>query len=118
MSTPVGGCGAELSGLVAAAEQVADESAREKQLHVRREVAGPVPAEASVEDLPPAWPERREDVLEIGCRRRKAAEGRRVERAAPRRQKAEAGDAARDLEAAAGDVLMRDPVAQQVGRRS
>src|SRR4051812_41765356 len=98
---PHEGCGAKLNGLVAAAEQVPHERAGEQELHVRREVAGPVPAEASVEDLPPARPERREDVLEIGSRRRKAAESRGVEGPAPRRQQAEAGDAAGDLEAAA-----------------
>ena len=74
--------------------------------------------ERAVEQLPAAGPKRGEDVLEIGRRRGEGADGRGVERPAARGQQPDTGDAARDLEAPAGDVLMRNAVAEQMRRRA
>ena len=57
-------------------------------------------------------------MLEIRSRRRQSAERRRVEQPAPRSQEAEAHHAARDLEAAARNVLMRDAVAEKMRGRA
>ncbi len=99
-------------------DEDAHDRSSEHELHVRRERAGPMPAPATVEQLSAAGSECRKDVLEIGRRRRQPAERRAVERPASCRQQTEARDSARDLEAAAGDVLMGDPVAQEMRRRT
>ena len=66
----------------------------------------------------PAQPEPRHEVLEVGHRGRRAAEHGGVERAAPRREQAERDEAAADLEAPVGNVLVRHLVAGDVQRRA
>ena len=75
-------------------------------------------AAPAVEDLVPAHPEPRNDVLEIGHRRGRAAEYRRVERTSPRSEQPEHDKAAADLEAPVGNVLVRQAIAGDVERRT
>lgn len=73
---------------------------------------------AAVEELVPARPQPRHDVLEVGHRARRAAEHGRVERAAASGEQREAGEAAAGLEAQVGDVFVRDVVARDVEERT
>ncbi len=73
---------------------------------------------AAMEDLLPAQPEPRHDVLEVGHRRRCAAEHGGIERAAPRGEQPERRETGADLEAPVGDVLVRHTVAGDVQRRA
>src|SRR5436309_2921936 len=102
--------------LPASSEQQAQERAREQELRLGRD-ADAVAATAAVEDLLPAHTQPRDDVLEVGHRRGSAAEHCGIERAAPGGEQAERGEAAADLEAAVGNVLVRHPVAGDVERR-
>src|SRR4051812_19861964 len=76
-----------------------------------------MPAQPPVKELPAARPRGAEHVLEIGSRGGGRADDGAVQRTAPQREQRDAGNAARDLEAPARDVLVRDPVAEQVRRR-
>ena len=98
-------------------EQQPHERTRSEQLRLGRD-ADAVPAAAAMEELLSARPEPRDEVLEIGHRRRGAAEHRGVERAAPSREQAEHDEAAADLEAPIGDVLVRHAIARDVQRRA
>ena len=75
-------------------------------------------AAAAVKDLLPAHPQPRHEVLEVRHRRRCAAEHGGVERAAARGEQRERGEAAADLEAPVGDVLVRYAIAGDVERRA
>jgi hypothetical protein len=77
-----------------------------------------VPASAAVEELPAAWAQEREDVLEVGCGARPSAERCRIERAAAGGEEDEAHETAADLEAARADVLVRQPIAREVEDRA
>jgi len=70
-----------------------------------------------VKELLSAWAQRREHVLEVRCRSRKRTEGGRIERAAPGGEKNDRPNSAPDLEAAAADVLVREPVSGKVQER-
>jgi hypothetical protein len=76
-----------------------------------------VATSAAMEELLPARPEPGHDVLEVGHRGGRAAEHRGVERAADGGEHPERHEAASDLEAAVGDVLVRHPVAGDMQRR-
>lgn len=69
-----------------------------------------MPSAAAVKELLSARAQRREDVLEVRCRGRNPPEGGRIDRATSRGEERDGGDAAHDLEAATGDVLVRDMV--------
>ena len=98
-------------------EQAKDRSGKQ-ELELRRESARAVPAAAAVEELPSARAQQREQVLEVRCRSRKRTEGGRIERAAPRREEGDGREPASYLEAAAGDVLVRDVGSREVERGS
>ena len=74
-----------------------------------------MPAEAAVEDLPSARAQERKNVLEVRGGACRGAKRRRIERASPRGEKEEAGEAAPDLEATRGDVLVRQAVIARMG---
>jgi hypothetical protein len=57
-------------------------------------------------------------VLEVGHRGGSTAENRGIEQAAPSGEQAEREDAATDLEAPVGDVLVRHAIARDVQRRT
>jgi hypothetical protein len=94
-------------------EQAEDRSGKQ-ELELRRERARAVPAAAAVKELLSARAQPREHVLEVRCRRRKPAEGGRIERAASHCEEGEGREPASDLETAAGDVLVRDAVCGEV----
>jgi len=73
---------------------------------------------AAVEELLAVRAQPGRDVLEIRHRRRRAAEDGGVEEATPYGEQRERGEAAADLEAPVGDVLVRNPVARHVQRRA
>jgi len=94
-------------------EQAEDRSGKQ-ELELRRERARAMPAAAAVKELLSARAQRREHVLEVRCRSRKRTQGGRIERAASRGEEGDAREPASDLEAAAGDVLVRDAVCGEV----
>ena len=98
-------------------EQAEDRSGKQ-ELELRRERARAVPAAAAVKELLSARAQRREHVLEVRCRSRKRTEGGRIERAASRGEEGDGREPASDLEAAAGDALVRDAVCGEVERGS
>ncbi len=102
--------------LPASAEEQADERAGEQELRLGRH-PGAVAAPAAVEDLLPAGTKPRHDVLEVGHRGSHAAEHGRVERATPRGEQSERGQAAADLEAPVWNVLVRHAVPRDMERR-
>ena len=59
----------------------------------------------------------RKDVLEVWSRRRSRSQRHRIEGPAAHREQADADKATRDLEAAVGDVLVRDPIGGEVEGR-
>jgi hypothetical protein len=71
-----------------------------------------------VEELVPAWTQKRYDVLEIGGGTRGRSDRRRIQQSAPGRQQREAGHAAADLEASRSDVLVRETIAGKVEDRA
>lgn len=103
--------------LPAACEQQAHEHTGGEQLRLGRD-ADAVPSAAAMEELLPTRPEPRDEVLEIGQRRRGAAEHRGVGRAAASSQQGEREEAAADLEAPVRDVLVRHAVAGHVQGRA
>ena len=66
----------------------------------------------------PTRAEPREDMLQVGCRRRDGPERRGIEWAAGCREQQRARGAARDLETPARDVLVRDAIAGKVQQRT
>jgi hypothetical protein len=94
-------------------EQAEDRSGKQ-ELELRRERARALPAAAAVKELLSARAQQREQVLEVRCRSRKRTEGGRIERAASRGEEGDGREPASDLEAAAGDVLVRDAVCGEV----
>jgi hypothetical protein len=97
-------------------EQQPHEHTGGKQLRLGRD-ADAVPPAAAVEELLPTGPQPRNEMLEIGHRRRRAAEHRGVGDAAARREQGERDEAAADLEAPVGDVLVRYAIAGDVQDR-
>jgi hypothetical protein len=81
--------------------------AGQQELQICRKAPRPMPAEAAVEELPPARPKERQDVFQVRCGARSGAEGRRIERTAPAGKEDEARETAANLEAARADVLVR-----------
>ncbi len=73
---------------------------------------------AAVEELATARAQEQEDVLEVGCGARPAAERRRIERAAASGEEDEARETAADLEAARAEVLVGQPIAREVKDRA
>ena len=73
---------------------------------------------AAVEDLLAAHAEPRHDVLQVWHRRGCAAEHGGIERATPRGEQCKRDEAAADLEAPIGDVIVRYAVAGDVQRRA
>jgi hypothetical protein len=71
-----------------------------------------------VEELPPARPEARQDVLEIRGRRGRTTEHGRIEHAPTRRKQSERSEPAAHLEAEVVDVVVRDTVTRQVDERA
>lgn len=98
-------------------EQQADDRPGQQQLRLRRGPCAVRPA-AAMEDLLPSRAQPRRDVLEIGHRRSGGAEHGRIEESASRGQHRERHEAAAELEAAVGDVLVRHSVAGDVERRT
>jgi hypothetical protein len=76
-----------------------------------------VPAAAAMKELLAAGTEPGHDVLEIGHGRRGAAEHGGIQRAAPSGEQAKHDEAAADLEAPVGNVLVRYAVAGHVEGR-
>jgi hypothetical protein len=70
-----------------------------------------------VKQLASTGPQRREDVLEIGCGARCPAERGRIECTASSGKKRKTDEAAADLEPARGDVFVWDPVTCEVQDR-
>jgi hypothetical protein len=62
--------------------------------------------------------QRRKNVLKVRSRGSERAERRGIEGPATYGEQADADDPARNLEAAAGDVLVRDPVPDEVRGRT
>jgi hypothetical protein len=77
-----------------------------------------MPTATTVKELPAARAQRGDHVLEVRRRRCDRAQSRRIEWAAPRSQEREGGYPAPDLEAAAGNVPVRNAVCGQVQSRS
>jgi hypothetical protein len=77
----------------------------------------PMPPEAIVKDLPSAWTQEGEDVLEIRSRARHRAERRRIEGASPRGEKSDACDTGPDLEPSRVEVSVRNAVTREVESR-
>jgi hypothetical protein len=103
--------------LPASSEEQAHERTREQELGLGRDPDA-VAAAAAMEDLLPAGPEPRHEVLEVGHGGSRAAEDGRVERATPRGEQAERDEPTSDLEAPVRDVLVRHAVAGDVERRA
>jgi hypothetical protein len=101
--------------LPASPEQPADCRACKQELRLRRE-AGAVTAAAAMEEHLSPWAKPRDDVLEIRHRAGRRAQHRWIEHAAACGEEAERDEAAADLEAPVGNVLMRHPVAGNVER--
>jgi hypothetical protein len=87
------------------------------ELHVRTKATRSVPTEEPVKQLGSTGTQKGDNVLQIGGGARCRAESRGVERAAPAGQENEAKEAARDLEAARVDVLVRKTIARKVHDR-
>lgn len=77
-----------------------------------------MPAATPVEELLAAQPQPPDEMLEVGHRRRGASEHGWVEGATPRREQPEGDEAAADLEAPVGNVLVRHVVTGNVERRA
>lgn len=73
---------------------------------------------AAMEEHLAARPEPRQEVFEVGHRRRRAAEDGGVEQAAPCREQTECHEASAELEVLVVDVLMRHPVSGDVQSRA
>jgi hypothetical protein len=99
-------------------DEEAENRARNQELNGCRERACAMPTATAVKELLAARAQRGDHVLEVRRRSRDRAQGRRIEWAAPRGQEREGGYPAPDLEAAAGNVLVRNAVRRQVQSRS
>ena len=77
----------------------------------------PMPPEAIVKDLPSAWTQEGEDVLEIRSGARERAERRRIERPTPRGEKSDACDTGPDLEPSRVEISVWNAVAREVESR-
>jgi hypothetical protein len=84
----------------------------EEELEPRRQTPFPVPTPNPMarEELSPARPRERHDVLEIGSRGRESSDRGGIEQPSSDRKRENAGDARDDFEALRGDVLVWDPV--------
>jgi hypothetical protein len=99
--------------LPAPREQPTHCGARDQKLRVGGD-ADAVPAGAAVEELLSARPDPGQDVLEVRHRRRRAADDSGIEWPSPSGEQAEREEAAADLEAPIGNVLVGHPVAGEV----
>lgn len=70
-----------------------------------------------MEELSPAWTEKRKNVLEIGGRACRRTERRGIERASSHGKEQEASETAADLEPRRMDVLVRHAIAREVKER-
>ena len=97
----------------------AEEDARRQELHRGGQPAGLVPASHPVagEELAPARPGQREDVLDVRDRGAHRADDGRVERPARHGQQGEAREPAERLEAPRRDVLVRHRVPDRVSNK-
>jgi len=96
----------------------ADDRAREDELNARREATGAMPAAPAVKELAAVWTQPGKDVLEIGCGSRCGPKRGRIERPMAEREQRQTEEAALDLEATIGDVLVRHPITGQMQRRT
>ena len=76
-----------------------------------------MPSARAVKELAAVQTQPRNDVLEIGRARGGRPERGRIERPAAEREQSQPNNAASDLEATIGDVVVRYPVTRQVQRR-
>ena len=76
-----------------------------------------MPSAAAVKQLAPTGTHGREDVLEIRCRARCRAQGRRIQDATSSGKKRKTDKAAADLEPAGADVFVRHSVTRQMQDR-
>jgi hypothetical protein len=97
-------------------EQHADDRAREKELDSRRHAASVLGS--PVEELAAARTQPRNEVLEVGRSGGGGAENDRIERSASAGEQTQAQQAAADLEASVGNVLVRDAIGNEVQRRA
>lgn len=77
-----------------------------------------MPAAPAVEELAAVWTQPRQDVLEIGRGGRGGPERGWIERPAAEREQSQTEQAASDLEATVGDVLVRHPITGEMQRRT
>jgi hypothetical protein len=101
--------------LPASSEEQADERTCKQELRFDRD-ADTVAAAAAMEDLLSAHTEPRNEVLEVGHRRCGPAEHGGIERAARCGEQSERDEAAADLEASVGNVLVRDAITGDMER--
>jgi hypothetical protein len=99
-------------------DEQADDRARQDELNVRTEVTGAMPAVPAVKELAAVRTQPRKDVLEIGRGSRAGSERGRIERPTGQREQSKTEEAAADLEATIGDVLVRHPITGQMQRRT
>jgi hypothetical protein len=96
----------------------ADDRARQDELIVRREATGAMPAAPAVKELAAVRTQPRKNVLEIGRGSRCGPKRGRIERPMAEREQRQTEEAAANLEATIGDVLVRHPITGQMQRRT
>lgn len=96
----------------------ADDRARQDELNVRREATGAMPAAPAVKELAAVRTQPGKDVLAIGRGSRCGPKRGRIERHMAECEQRQTEEAAANLEATIGDVLMRHPITGQVQRRT
>jgi hypothetical protein len=96
----------------------ADDRARQDELNVGREATGAMPAAPAVKELAAVRAQPGKDVLEIGRGSRCGPNRGRIERPMTECEQRQTEEAAANLEATIGDVLMRHPITGQVQRRT
>ncbi len=101
--------------LPAAREQESRDRTCQHELRLDRD-ADAVAAAAAMEDLLPTHTKPRNEVLEVGHRRCCSAEHGGIEGPAPSGEQSEGDEAAADLEAPIGNVLVRDAITGDVQR--
>jgi hypothetical protein len=101
--------------LPAALEQEPRDRACKHELRLDRDPDAVASAPA-MEDLLPTHTEPRNEVLEVGHRRCCSAEHGGIEESAPSGEQSEGDEAAADLEAPIGNVLVRDAITGDVQR--
>jgi hypothetical protein len=109
------GASAPNSGLPALKKET-DQETREQELDRRRKTAAPVPAADAVtrEELTPARPWETKKVLEVWRRSSERAGHRRIEGPTHGGKEQDCRDTRADLEAPVGDVIVWNPIAEEV----